>query len=62
MAMNSAEIKKYAKERGADLAGIASIDRFKSLPPGENPSAIFPECKSVIVLGRRILRRATLLQ
>ena len=54
--MNSSEIKKYAKERGVDLVGIASIDRFKTLPPGESPLVIFPECKSVIVLGRRILR------
>jgi len=54
--MNRNEIKKYAKERGADLIGIASIDRFKTLPPEKNPLSIFPECKSVIVLGRRILR------
>ena len=54
--MNSNEIKKYAKEHGADLVGIASIDRFKSLPSESNPLVIFPECKSVIVLGRRILR------
>ncbi len=54
--MNSNEIKKYAREHGADLVGIASIDRFKSLAPEYNPLSIFPECKSVIVLGRRILR------
>jgi len=31
--MNSNELKKYAKEQGADLVGIASIDRFDELPP-----------------------------
>ena len=56
--MNSNKIKKYAREHGADLVGIASIDRFKSLPEGSGPRVIFPECKSVIVLGRRILRGA----
>jgi len=54
--MQSNDIKKYAKERGADLVGIASGERFKSLPADESPLSIFPECKSVIVLGRRILR------
>ncbi len=54
--MDSKELKKYAKERGADLVGVASIDRFAGLPAGESPLVIFPECKSVIVLGRRILR------
>ena len=54
--MNNGEIKQYAKEHEADLVGIASIDRFKTLPPETNPLSIFPECRSVIVLGRRILR------
>ncbi|MDD2710070.1 MAG: hypothetical protein PHV34_18970 [Verrucomicrobiae bacterium] len=56
--MNSQDIKDYAKQRGADLVGIASIDRFASLPAEKNPSSIFPECQSVIVVGRRILRGA----
>ncbi|MDA3797819.1 MAG: hypothetical protein PF692_01935 [Kiritimatiellae bacterium] len=54
--MNSQELKNIAKKAGADLIGIASIDRFKELPAGKNPLSIFPECKSVIVVGRRILR------
>ena len=54
--MNAAELKNYAKQRGSDLAGIASIDRFKDEPPERHPSCIFPECQSVIVLARRILR------
>jgi len=54
--MNSKELKAAAFERGADLVGIASIERFKDLPPERHPSSIFPECKSVIVLARRILR------
>lgn len=54
--MNSKELKEAARSLGADLAGIASIDRFKTLAPERHPSSIFPECKSVIVIGRRILR------
>jgi ferredoxin len=54
--MNSKELKNAAKKMGADLIGIASVERFKDQPPEVNPLSIFPECKSVIVLGRRILR------
>ncbi len=54
--MNAAELKAYARQHGSDLTGIASIDRFKNESPERHPSSIFPECKSVIVLGRRVLR------
>jgi ferredoxin len=56
--MNSDTIKQFARDHGADLIGIASIDRFRGLPKQENPLSIFPECQSVIVLGSRILRGA----
>ena len=54
--MNSKELKEAARKFGADLVGIASIEIFASLPAERHPSSIFPECKSVIVIGRRILR------
>ena len=54
--MNTHEVRAYAREKGADLVGIASIDRFESLAPERSPLSIFPECKSVVVVGRRILR------
>jgi len=56
--MNAQELKCYAREKGADLVGIAPIARFESLRPERSPLSIFPECRSVIVLGRRILRGA----
>ncbi|MDH7568154.1 MAG: 4Fe-4S dicluster domain-containing protein [Armatimonadota bacterium] len=56
--MNAAELKAYARERGADLVGIAPAERFAGLPAERSPLAIFPECRSVVVLGRRILRGA----
>lgn len=49
-------IKEKARQQGADLVGIASIDRFDGVPQAHHPSAVFPEAKSVIVIGRRILR------
>jgi epoxyqueuosine reductase QueG len=54
--MDSTTLKQKARELGADLAGIAPIDRFAGTPPDRHPASIFPECRSVIVLGRRILR------
>lgn len=54
--MNAEELKSKAREFGADLIGIAPADRFKNEPPERNPGVIFPEFKSAVVLGRRILR------
>lgn len=56
--MKAAEVKAAARGFGAELAGIGSIDRFAEASPDCSPSAIFPECCSVIVVGRRILRGA----
>jgi epoxyqueuosine reductase len=46
----------FAKEKRADLVGIAPIERFADVAPNHHPSSIFPETKSVIVLGKRITR------
>ena len=50
------EIKKFALSRGLDLFGVANIERFKNAPREYHPANIFPEAKSVIVVGKRILR------
>ncbi|MCK9266936.1 hypothetical protein M0P98_08745 [bacterium] len=50
------EIKEHAKLCGADIVGITSTERLKDLPKEMNPLYIFPEAKSVIVLGYRIFR------
>lgn len=49
-------IKDFAFSRGLDLFGVANIERFDGAPERMHPAAIFPEAKSVIVVGRRILR------
>ena len=56
--LNNAALKQMAIEKGADLVGIASINRFKALPPNANPSFIQTNAKSVIVLGFQIPRGA----
>jgi len=52
--MTSEMIKAKAKAFGADLCGIASIDRFEGLDPQRSPLSILPNAKSVIGFGFRV--------
>ncbi|MEK6796025.1 MAG: hypothetical protein AABZ39_14685 [Spirochaetota bacterium] len=54
----TSDFKEYAKSVNCDLIGIAPIERFAGLPADRNPASIFPEVKSVIVVGKRIPRGA----
>ncbi len=47
------DIKKIAFDFGAELCGIASIEKFEEAPKGFHPKDIFPNTKSVIVIARR---------
>lgn len=44
------------KKEGIDLIGFAGKDRFASVDAAHNPFSIFPEGKTVIMLGKRICR------
>lgn len=46
----------FAKSVKADLVGVAPVERFDELPAEKHPRTIFPEAKSVVVIGRRITR------
>lgn len=56
--MNAAEVKRIAKELGADLVGIASANVLNAFPPDplypQTPDRISPYTKSVIVIANRI--------
>jgi len=54
--MERDKINRYAREAGADIFGVAGIERFKEVPFEKHPKAIFPEVRSVIVVGKRIVR------
>jgi len=56
--MKKEELKRYAKKVHADLVGIASIERFEGVDKQHHPASIFPEVKSVIVVGKRVTRGA----
>ena len=51
--LNSAEVKRILCDMGADLCGIASIDRFGEAPEGFHPRDVLPSCKSVIVIAKK---------
>ena len=48
------QIKGSILNKGADLCGIAGIDRFADTPIGFHPSDIYKECKSVVVFAQRM--------
>ena len=50
------KIIDFAKKDGVDLIGFADRSRFEALPPRQNPFSIFPEAKTVILIGKRICR------
>ena len=54
--ISSEIVKKQAKAMGADLVGIASIDRYEGAPIQQDPRQIMPEAKSVIVVAFRVNR------
>ena len=49
-------LRDYALSRGLDLFGVANIERFDGAPKRMHPASLFPEARSVIVVGRRIIR------
>lgn len=56
MEMNSEYVKEVSIGLGADLCGIASIDRFKEAPKGFHPCDVLTNCESVIVFASRFLK------
>ncbi|MBQ8717010.1 MAG: 4Fe-4S binding protein, partial [Clostridia bacterium] len=51
-------IEQAMKKEGIDLIGFAGKDRFEGVDAQHNPFSIFPEGKTVIMLGKRICRGA----
>jgi len=50
------KIEEFAKKDGVDLIGFADRSRFLGLDERRNPFSVFPEAKTVILLGKRICR------
>jgi len=45
------EVKKLAKKLGAEIVGVASVERFKNAPLMHSPQGLLPTAKSVVVVG-----------
>ena len=62
--ITSQQIKEAAKQMGADIVGIGSIDRWSTAPIQMDPKQIMPRAKSIIALGFRFaaLRRVLIFQ
>lgn len=52
-AMNKLEIKELFYSLGADLCGVASVDRFSDAPKGFHPTDVLPGCRSVLSFACR---------
>lgn len=50
------QIEAFARADGVDLIGFAEKSRFDALDARLNPFTIFPEAKTVILIGKRICR------
>jgi Pyruvate/2-oxoacid:ferredoxin oxidoreductase delta subunit len=51
-------VEEAAKKIGIDMIGFASKARFEGIDAQHNPFSIFPEGKTVIMIGKRICRGA----
>ncbi len=56
MSIDTAALKEIALAAGADLVGIGDPELFSGTSKDKDPRFIFPEVKSVIGLGFRVLR------
>lgn len=48
------KIKQIAKNKGADLCGIASVERFANAPKGFHPTDVYKKTRSVIAFAIKL--------
>jgi epoxyqueuosine reductase QueG len=49
---NTKNIKEFSQLCGADIVGIASVEKFERAPKGFHPKDTMPNAQSVIVIGK----------
>ncbi len=54
MTLSSSKLKKSALSLGAELVGIAPVERFESAPEGHSPGDILKGARSVVVMALRL--------
>lgn len=45
------DLKTLARTEGADLVGVASVDKFQEAPQMTHPNGVLPDSKTVVVIG-----------
>ncbi len=51
----STQVKEYTRQLGADVVGIASVERFAPAPEGYRPTDLLENARSVVAFGVRNL-------
>ncbi|MEZ3488130.1 MAG: epoxyqueuosine reductase, partial [Lachnospiraceae bacterium] len=51
--LDNKKVKEMMHSLGADLCGIANVERFADAPSGYHPLDVMPACRSVISFGCR---------
>ncbi len=51
--ISAADVKRRAAYLGADLCGIAPVERFADAPAGFHPTDVLGACRSVVVIAER---------
>jgi len=52
--MTAKKIKSVALKLGADICGVAPVDRFSSAPKGFHPKDVYSGCQSVLVFAKKL--------
>jgi epoxyqueuosine reductase len=52
--IDNSQVKRLAVELGADLCGVAPVERFEKAPQGFHPRDLFPQTRSVVVVAKRM--------
>jgi len=48
------EVKRFARSRGADLVGIAAIERLADAPKGHRPRDYLPSARAIVSIAVRL--------
>jgi epoxyqueuosine reductase QueG len=48
------QMERFARKTGADLFGVANAEILAKAPEGFRPQDILPDCKAVIMVGKRL--------
>jgi len=51
--ISSGTVKKRIFQYGADVCGVAPVNRFVDAPKGFHPCDIYPDCRSIVVFASR---------